>query len=154
MVRALVWLVTIVFTFYVGGSLTRSDQRTLARLRGMPEGQAYRLTLINAIFCGFPCAAGYFLLGEGFRLLSGLHSYAELPSLLALNFSLAMGTASLVVDIFRAFDAAFNRRCWAPLGVFPFILNLPTYLKKIGVGLTLKPVRLDKNDGQQAVHME
>ncbi len=127
--RAVVGLISLVFTYYVGGSLTRSDQKTLARLRGMPVGQAYRLTLLNALCCGLPCAAGYFLVGEGFRLVSGLHSYVELPSLLARNFSLALGVASLLVDLFRAWDAAFNRRCWAPLGIFPLVLNLPTYLK-------------------------
>ncbi len=127
--RAIVWSISVVFTYYVGGSLTRKDQQTLARLRGMPADQAYRLTLINALCCGLPCAAGYFLLGEGFRLVSGLHSWVELPSLLARNFSLAMGSTSLLVDIFRAWDAAINHRCWAPLGIFPLVLNLPTYIK-------------------------
>ncbi|GEM_PF-1211910 len=147
---AVVWTISLVFTYYVGGSLTRNDQHTLARLRGMPEGRAYRLTLMNALCCGLPCAAGYFLLGEGFRLVSGLHSWVELPSLLASHFSLAMGAASLLVDIFRAADAGINHRCWAPLGIFPLILNLPTYLKtRLDTWRAVRPVCSEASGGGQ-----
>ena len=129
-VRVFSRLVIIFYTYYIGGSLTRHDQQTLARLKGL-NGKAYRLTLYNALFCGLPTAAGYFLLGEGFGLLRGVHSLAELPSLIAQHTSLALGLLSLTVDIFRMIDSFFNRRCWAPLGIFPMIINLPTYLKQI-----------------------
>ncbi len=127
-------LVITFYTYYIGGSLTRRDQQTFARLKGL-NGKAYRLTLYNALFCGLPTAAGYFLLGEGFGLLRGVHSLADLPSLIAQHTSLALGLLSLTVDIFRMIDSFFNRRCWAPLGIFPMIINLPTYLKQIATYL-------------------
>ena len=129
-IRIVSQLLDLFYTYYVGGSLTRSDQKTFARLHGM-DGNAFRLTLFNAVFCGFPCAAGYFLLGEGFYLLKGIHSYAELPSLLAKHTSLAIGMISLLVDIFRAIDSLWHKRCWAPFGIMPLIINVPTYLKRI-----------------------
>lgn len=130
--RSIRWLgdtIVFVFTYYVGGSLTRLDQHTLARIRGMRSGDAYRLTLFNAIFFGIPCAFNYFLLGEGFRLLSTVHSLMELPALLTKNLLFSIGLISLVVDLFRMTDAAWHRRCWAPFGLMPFVINLPTYLK-------------------------
>ena len=127
-IRALSGFMVAFYTYYIGGSLTRSDQQTFAKLNKM-GANAYRLTLYNALFCGIPTAMGYFLLGEGFSLLKGLHSLAELPSLIAQRTSLGLGLLSLAVDIFRMIDSAWHRRCWAPLGVFPFIINLPTYLK-------------------------
>ncbi|MEW6671171.1 MAG: hypothetical protein AB1427_05670 [Thermodesulfobacteriota bacterium] len=129
-IRALSGFMIVFYTYYIGGSLTRSDQQTFAKLNGM-DGNAYRLTLYNACFCGIPTAMGYFLLGEGFSLLKGLHSLAELPSLIAQQTSLGMGILSLAVDIFRMIDSAWHRRCWAPLGMFPLLINLPTYLKLI-----------------------
>ena len=118
------------YTYYVGGSLTRSDQLTFAKLHGVKD-KAFQLTLFNALFCGIPCALGYFLLGEGFHLLSHFHSYAELPSLLAKHTSLGIGMVSFSVDVFRAVDSAWNHRCWAPFGFMPMTINLPTYLKRI-----------------------
>ncbi len=132
--RRLGAIVLIIFTFYVGGSLTRSDQHTLARLRGMPSGDAYRLTLFNAIFFGIPCAFNYFLLGEGFRLLSTVNSLVELPALLTKNLLFSIGLISLAVDLFRMTDAAWRRRCWAPFGLMPFVINFPTYLKMVHRG--------------------
>ena len=129
-VRGVSRLLDVFYTYYIGGSLTRTDQMTFARLHGM-DGNAYRLTLFNAIFCGIPCALGYFLLGEGFSLLRGIHSYAELPSFLAQHTSLGIGLISLSVDIFRAIDSYWNRRCWAPFGFMPLAINIPTYLKRI-----------------------
>jgi hypothetical protein len=130
--RSIHWLSTailFVFTYYVGGSLTRSDQHTLARLRGMRSGGAYRLTLFNAIFFGIPCAFNYFLLGEGFRLLSTVNGLVELPALLTKNLLFSIGLISLIVDLFRMTDAAWRHRCWAPFGLMPFVINFPTYLK-------------------------
>jgi len=129
-VRLLSQLVIAFYTYYIGGSLTRQDQETFARLKGL-NGNAYRLTLYNALFCGLPTAAGYFLLGEGFGLLKGLHSLAELPSLIAHRTSFGIGLASLMIDLFRLVDAAWNKRCWAPLGIFPVVINLPTYIKRL-----------------------
>jgi hypothetical protein len=129
-VRLFSLLVITFYTYYIGGSLTRQDQQTFARLKGL-NGKAYQLTLYNALFCGLPTAAGYFLLGEGFSLLQGLHSLAELPSLIAHRASFGIGLASLVVDLFRLVDAAWNKRCWAPFGIFPMVINLPTYLKRL-----------------------
>jgi hypothetical protein len=126
-------LLDVFYTYYIGGSLTRSDQLTFARLHGM-DGDAYRLTLFNAVFCGTPCALGYLLLGEGFSLLKGIHSYAELPSLLAQHASLGIGLSSFTVDIFRAVDACCRRRCWAPFGFMPLVINTPTYLKRLVKG--------------------
>ena len=136
-VRFIRRLIDVAYTYYIGGSLTRSDQMTFARLHGM-RSHAYRLTLYNALFCGIPCAIGYFLLGEGFSLLKSIHSYTELPSLLARHTSLTIGIISLVVDLFRAADAFWHRRCWAPFGFFPLMINLPTYLKH-GLHLGLAP---------------
>jgi hypothetical protein len=127
-VRMIGRLLVLFYTYYVGGSLTRSDQVTFA---GLMNGEAYQLTLYNALFCGIPCAVGYFLLGEGFSLLKSLHSYAELPSLLAQHTSLAIGATSLAVDLFRLVDAAWHRRCWAPFGFLPLLINFPTYLKRL-----------------------
>ena len=129
-IRGLSNLLVTFYTYYIGGSLTRSDQQTFARLNGM-NGNAYQLTLFNALFCGIPTALCYFLLGEGFSLLKSAHSFAELPSLIAQKTSLSMGILSLVVDIFRLIDSAWHKRCWSPLGVLPVIINLPTYLKKL-----------------------
>jgi hypothetical protein len=132
LMRSIRWLgaaILFVFTYYVGGSLTRSDQHTLARMKGMPSGHAYRLTLYNAVFFGIPCAFNYFLLGEGFRLLSTVNSLVELPALLTKNLLFSIGLISLAVDLFRMADAAWHRRCWAPFGLMPFIINFPTYLK-------------------------
>ena len=129
-VRLIGRFLAVFYTYYIGGSLTRSDQLTFARLLRM-NGEAYRLTLYNALFCGIPCAMGYFLLGEGFHLLKSLHSYAELPSLLAQHTSLGIGVTSLAVDLFRMVDAAWHRRCWAPFGFLPLLINFPTYLKRV-----------------------
>ena len=73
----------------------------------------------------------YFLLGEGFELLSGLHSYTELPALIARHLALLIGTISLIIDLFRAVDAAWMKRCWAPFGLMPFVVNAPTYLNRL-----------------------
>jgi hypothetical protein len=129
-VRGVSRLLNVFYTYYIGGSLTRSDQVTFAKLHGM-GGNAYRLTLFNAIFCGIPCALGYFVLGEGFSLLKGVHSYAELPSLLAQHTSLGVGLTSLSVDLFRAVDSFWHRRCWAPFGFLPLAINIPTYFKRL-----------------------
>ena len=129
-VRWISRLLDVFYTYYIGGSLTRSDQLTFARLHGM-DGNAYRLTLFNAIFCGIPCALGYFVLGEGFSLLKKVHSYAELPSLLAQHTSLGVGLTSFSVDMFRAVDSYWHRRCWAPFGFLPLAINIPTYFKRL-----------------------
>jgi hypothetical protein len=128
-VRGLSAAIVFVFTYYIGGSLTRSDQHTLARLKGMPGGHAYRLTLFNALCFGIPCAFNYFLLGEGFRLLSTVDGLVELPALLTRDLLFSIGLISLAVDLFRMTDAAWHRRCWAPFGLMPLVINLPTYIK-------------------------
>ena len=143
-VRGISWLLVTFYSYYIGGSLTRRDQTTFGRLLGM-DGYAYRLTLFNALFCGIPCAAGYFFLGEGFSLLRKLHSYAELPSLLAQHTALGIGFVSLTVDLFRAADSFLNRRCWAPFGVLPMIINIPTYLKQL-----FQPTKSAINSGRAA----
>ena len=145
-IRGVSWMLNAFYTYYVGGSLTRSDQLTFAKLHGMKD-KAYRLTLFNALFCGTPCALGYFLLGEGFNLLKGIHSYAELPSLLAQHTSLGIGMVSFAVDMFRAVDSALNNRCWAPFGFMPIAINLPTYLKRIFHKSCSKPAE-GKSDRQ------
>ncbi len=118
----------VLYTYYLGGSLTRQDQLTFARIHGMAD-RAYLLTGVNALACGIPTALSYFLVGEGFGLLSRLHSYTELPALLASHTSLWIGMVSLAVDLFRAVDAFWHKRCWPPFGMLPFAINLPTYLK-------------------------
>jgi hypothetical protein len=123
-------LADLLFTYYVGGSLTRQDQLTFAEIRGIGD-RPYLLTLINAVFFGVPMSLSYFLLGEGFELLSGVHSYTELPGLIARHFAFLMGTTSLVIDLFRAVDAAWMKRCWAPFGLMPFVVNAPTYLNRL-----------------------
>jgi len=144
--------VGVLYFYYVGGSLTRGDQITLARLLGM-GGNAYRLTLFNAFFFGIPCGLGYFLLGEGFNLLKEVHTYAELPSLFARHASLGIGTISLVVDLFRIIDALWHHRCWAPFGFVPFVINLPTYLKRFfqHTGLMAQPETKKGGNGHQQV---
>jgi len=152
-IRAVSRLLDIFYTYYIGGSLTRSDQHTFARLHGM-DGNAYRLTLYNALFCGIPCALIYFLVGEGFSLLKGIHSYAELPSLLAQHTSLGIGLTSFTIDIFRAADACRHKRCWAPVGIVPLAINIPTYMKRLlqrseresGRGMKVDTVSVQTND--------
>jgi hypothetical protein len=124
-------LILNVFSYYVGGSLTRADQHTLARLNGLGIERAHRLTLINALVFGIPTALYYFLLGQGFHWLGGVHDMAMLPSWVAQHSAQLIGLTSLGVDLFRAIDAAWHRRCWAPFGLFPLLINLPTYFKKI-----------------------
>lgn len=121
-------LADLLYTYYLGGSLTRQDQLTFARIHGMAD-RAHLLTGVNALACGLPTALCYFLVGEGFSLLSRLHSYTELPALLVSHTSLWIGMISLAVDMFRAVDSFWHRRCWAPFGMLPFAINLPTYLK-------------------------
>jgi hypothetical protein len=121
-------LADLLYTYYLGGSLTRQDQLTFARIHGLAN-RAYLLTGVNALACGIPTAMTYFLVGEGFSLLSRLHSYTELPALLVSHTSLWIGVVSLAVDLFRAVDSFWHRRCWAPFGILPFAINLPTYLK-------------------------
>ena len=133
------YLADFLYTFYVGGSLTGQDQLTFARLQGSPE-RAHRLTAVNALAFGIPTALFYFVAGEGFHLLSSVHSYAELPALIFGHTVLASGLLSLCVDLFRAADALINKRCWAPFGLFPFIINIPTYLNRIAAELP-PPVR-------------
>jgi hypothetical protein len=81
------------------------------------------------LFFGIPCALNYFLLGEGFRLLSTVNRLVELPALLTQHLLFSIGLISLAVDLFRMADAAWRRRCWAPFGVMPFVINVPTYIK-------------------------
>ena len=145
-ISAISKLLVVFYTYYIGGSLTRSDQVTFGRLLGM-DGNAYRLTLYNAIFCGIPCALGYFLLGEGFSLLKNIHSYAELPSLLAQHTSLGVGLVSLTVDLFRAGDSFWNRRCWAPFGFLPLVINVPTYFKRL-----FQPTKSPANSRPETQH--
>lgn len=145
-IRAVSSILSAFYTYYVGGSLTRSDQLTFAKLHDMKD-KAYRLTLFNALFFGIPCALGYFLLGEGFHLLKGIHSYVELPSLLARHTSLGIGLVSFSVDMFRAVDSALNHRSWAPFGFMPIAINLPTYLKRIFQKAPSKPT--DGKPGRQ-----
>lgn len=137
-------ILALFYVYYFGGSLTRTDQITFARLRGMND-DAFKLTLFNALFCGLPCALGYFLLGEGFSLLKEVHTYAELPSLFARHTSLSIGAASLLVDLFRIVDAWWNHRCWAPFGFIPFVINMPTYLKRLFQRFQIVSATRDKN---------
>jgi len=121
-------LADVLYTYYLGGSLTRQDQLTFARIHEM-EDRAYLLTGVNALLFGIPTALLYFLAGEGFQMLSRINSFTELPALFAGNTSLGIGIISLAVDLFRAFDAFRNKRCWAPFGFLPFMINFPTYIK-------------------------
>jgi len=121
-------LVDFGYTYGIGGSLTRRDQLTFARFHRM-EDRAHRLTLINSVVFGLPAAGLYFAAGRGFELLSQLDSATELPSLVAANASFALALVNAAVDIFRIFDSWLNRRCWAPFGTVPLLLNLPSYLK-------------------------
>lgn len=123
-------LADLLFTYYVGGSLTRQDQLIFAQIRGIGD-RPHLLTLRNAVFCGIPMSLFYFLLGEGFDLLSEMHSYTEIPAFMAQHIALLIGTISLIVDLFRAFDAARMKRCWAPFGIMPFLVNMPTYLNRL-----------------------
>ncbi|MFZ0131354.1 MAG: hypothetical protein WAK95_02350 [Desulfobacterales bacterium] len=132
-------LADLLYTYYVGGSLTRQDQLTFARLNGMHE-RAYRLTGINALACGIPTALSYFLLGEGFELLSAMGSYTELPALIVGHTTFGIGIVSLAVDLFRAADAFLNKRCWAPFGILPLIINLPTYINRFKPAYFRKPL--------------
>jgi len=116
------------YTYGIGGSLTRHDQLIFARFHAM-EDRAYRLTLVNSIFFGIPSAFLYFAAGEGFELLSRLNSVAELPSLVIAHASFGFGVINAMVDLFRIFDSLVHRRCWAPFGAVPLVINLPTYLK-------------------------
>jgi len=138
-------LVDILYTYWIGGSLTRSDQLTFARLHGL-EGRAHILTLGNALGCGIPCGLGYLVLGHGFDFLAGLNSYAELVSLLAKHTSVGIGLVSLLVDAFRAIDALWHRRCWAPFGFLPLLINLPTYLKRFAQAVSAGPVSRARQD--------
>ncbi|MDY6971226.1 MAG: hypothetical protein SV775_02745 [Thermodesulfobacteriota bacterium] len=124
------WLADLLFTYYVGGSLTRQDQLTFAEIRGIGD-RPYLLTLRNAVFCGIPMSLCYFLLGEGLDILADVHSYTEMSALIGQHIALVMGTISLIVDLFRALDAAWMKRCWAPFGIMPFVVNLPTYLNRV-----------------------
>jgi hypothetical protein len=139
-------LADLLYTYYVGGSLTRQDQLTFARLNGMQE-RAYRLTGINALACGIPTALGYFLLGEGFTLLSGLGSYAEWPALITGNTTFVIGIISLAVDLFRAADAFLYKRCWAPFGIMPLIINLPTYFSQLTETYRRQELRVNSVSG-------
>ncbi|MFH1103010.1 MAG: hypothetical protein V1714_04500 [Pseudomonadota bacterium] len=130
-------LADLLYTYYLGGSLTRQDQLTFARIHGW-ENRAYLLTGINALACGIPTAALYFLIGEGFQILSRVNSYTELPAILVSHTSLGIGTISLGVDLFRAADAFWHKRCWAPFGFLPFFINLPTYLKMASQKIKMK----------------
>jgi hypothetical protein len=130
-------LADFLYTYYLGGSLTRRDQYTFARIHEM-EDRAHRLTGINALFFGIPTAALYFLAGEGFQILSRANAFTEWPALLAGNTSLAIGAVSLAVDLFRVLDAFLKKRCWAPFGVLPFVINLPTYMKRAFVAPTAR----------------
>lgn len=123
-------LADLLFTYYVGGSLTRQDQLTFAEIRGIGD-RPHSLTLINAIFFGIPMSLSYFLLGEGFDILSRLHTYTEVPAFMARHLALLMGTISLIIDLFRAFDSFWMKRCWAPFGIMPFAVNAPTYLNRL-----------------------
>ena len=93
------------------------------------EDWAYRLTLVNSIFFGIPSACIYFAAGEWLELLSRLNSVAELPSLVIAHASFGFGVINAMVDLFRIFDSLVHRRCWAPFGAVPLVINLPTYLK-------------------------
>lgn len=121
-------LVDFLYTYGIGGSLTRQDQLIFARFHSM-ENQAYRLTLMNSMVFGIPSVGIYLAAGEGFELLSRLTSVAELPSLVAAQVSFGLGIVNAAVHLFRIFDSLFHRRCWAPFGAVPLLINLPTYLK-------------------------
>jgi hypothetical protein len=121
-------VIDFLYTYGIGGSLTRQDQLTFARFHAM-EGRAYRLTLVNSLAFGIPSALLYFAVGEGFEILSRASSMAEFPSLVAAHASFAMGVINAAVHLFRIFDSLAHRRCWAPLGTIPLVINLPTYLK-------------------------
>lgn len=121
-------LVDFLYTYGIGGSLTRPDQLIFARFHSM-ENHAYRLTLMNSIVFGIPSVGLYFAVGEGFELLSRLNSVAELPSLVAAQVSFGLGIINAAVHLFRIFDSLLHRRCWAPFGAVPLVINLPTYLK-------------------------
>jgi hypothetical protein len=122
-------LIMFLFTYYIGGSLTRSDQLTLARMNGLGIERAYQLTLFNAMLFGIPCALFYLFMGEGLRWVGDLHSLAAIPAWVGRHAAQLVGLTSFVVDLFRAVDAGWRKRCWAPFGLFPFLINLPTYLK-------------------------
>jgi hypothetical protein len=121
-------LADFLYTYGIGGSLTRQDQLIFARFHSM-ENQAYRLTLVNSMAFGVPSVGLYFAAGEGFELLSRLNSVAEIPSIAAAQVSFGLGIINAAVHFFRIFDSLVHRRCWAPFGAVPLFINLPTYLK-------------------------
>jgi len=122
--------VDFLYTYGIGGALTRQDQLIFARFHAMQE-RAYRLTLLNSVFFGIPSACAYFAAGEGFELLSTAFSAAQIPSLAAAYTSFAMGVANAAMNLFRMLDSLLHRRCWAPFGTIPLVINLPTYLKNL-----------------------
>lgn len=122
--------VDFLYTYGIGGSLTRQDQLIFARYHAMQD-RAYRLTLLNAVFFGMPSACAYFAAGEGFELLSTASSMIQTPSLAAAYTSFAMAVVNASTHVFRILDALIHRRCWAPLGTIPLVINLPTYLKTV-----------------------
>lgn len=120
--------VDFLYTYGIGGALTRQDQLTFARFHAMQD-RAYRLTLLNSVFFGIPSACAYFAAGEGFELLSSAFTTAQVPSLAAAYTSFAMGVVNATMNLFRMLDSLVHRRCWAPFGTIPLVINLPTYLK-------------------------
>ena len=122
--------VDFLYTYGIGGALTRQDQLIFARFHAMHD-RAYRLTLLNSVFFGIPSACAYFAAGEGFELLSSASSVAQIPSLAAAYTSFAMAIVNAAMNLFRMLDSLIHRRCWAPLGTIPILINLPTYLKSV-----------------------
>lgn len=120
--------IDFLYTYGIGGSMTRQDQLTFARFHGM-SARAHRLTLINSVVFGLPSALLYFAVGRGFELLSRVSTTAELPSLIVADLSFGMALVNAGVDVFRILDSWLGKRCWAPFGTMPLVLNLPTYLK-------------------------
>jgi hypothetical protein len=120
--------VDFLYTYGIGGSLTRQDQLIFARYHAMPD-RAYRLTLLNAVFFGMPSACAYFAAGEGFELLSRASTMIQAPSLAAAYTSFGIAVVNASIHVFRILDSLLHRRCWAPLGTIPLVINLPTYLK-------------------------
>lgn len=113
---------------YVGGSLTAAEQKTFGRICRLDD---YKLSRYNALIFG--SITGFFFISSG-KFTSWLGTFGTIfdtPLGLTSSFLYTWGAVSLAVDIFRAVDSYIRRKSHMPFGLFPFVINSTTFLKRL-----------------------
>ena len=117
-----------VSAIYVGGSLTAEEQKTFSRICRV---QDYKLSRYNALIFGSATGILFFSSGKFTSWLGSLGTIFDKPLGLTSFILYSIATISVGVDIFRFIDSYLRKKAHMPFGIFPFVINSTTFLKRL-----------------------